>query len=401
MKNRKISFLILILLAAFVSSCASTGPKVTKAERKQKEEEFNRKFLEASSTWLPRVYRVGYQLLTAPVPDHAAARPKFNFIGVGVEELKDYVRKVYKIEPSVKGVLVIGTYPGSKAEKPDLQPGDVITKLNGKKTKNLGAYFKRVRKAEGNTAEARIRRQGKWIERELPLEKVYYNAQFFLGATPDFDANSTFSKIRVGIGAIRYCRNDDELAVIMGHELAHTTLKHSLKAMGGGISTGAAGAATAAVIDAFTFPGVGSLIVMPVQRAVDAAISRRYEREADYYGMKHAFHGGYDVQHGARVFSRLATDSPNFALLAYTFASHPKTSERFLRLEKIMEEFKTKYPDRFPLEPSPDWEVVIPVEAGETLEEAVDSLLKENAKKQGGSASSSPHTAEPKAKVAA
>jgi hypothetical protein len=257
----------------------------------------------------------------------------------------------------------------------DLSPGDVIQKINGKKTRNLGAFFKRVRKAEGPSVKVLVWRKGSQREVEVPLEKVYYNAQFFLSPTPDLDANSAFSKINVGIGAIRYCRNDDELATIMGHELAHTTLKHSLKKMGVGVGSSLAYGVAAAAIDAVTFGGVGNLVTSPIQHATEAAVSRRYEREADYFGLRHAFHSGYDVQNGSRVFSRLATDAPGYNLLAYTFASHPKTSERFLRLEKIVEELKRQYPDEAGQAKSPDWEFVIPVSEGETLLQAVEKLM--------------------------
>ncbi|MBI4550405.1 MAG: M48 family metalloprotease [Candidatus Omnitrophica bacterium] len=365
---------LLLLLSLFAASCASTGPKISKAEKKRIEAEFNAKFLDASENWVPRVYRIGYELISHQVPGHGAGEPKFGFVGIGVEELKDYARKPYGIDEKVKGVLVRGLYPGSKAEGLDIVPGDVIVKLNGKKTKNLGAFFKRVRKAEGNSVKALVWRKGIEREVEVPLEKVYYNAQFFLSPTPDLDANSAFSKINVGIGAIRYCRNDDELATIMGHELAHTTLKHSLKKMGVGVGATLAYGTAAAMIDALTFGGVGNLVVSPMQQATEAAVSRRYEREADYFGLRHAFHSGYDVQNGSKVFSRLATDAPGYNLLAYTFASHPKTSERFLRLEKIVEELKRQYPDQAAKEKSPEWEIVIPVSEGETLWQALEKI---------------------------
>lgn len=203
------------------------------------------------------------------------------------------------IDKSVKGVLVLGLYPGSKAEGLDLQPGDVVTKINGKKTKNLGTYFKRMRKAEGDKLILEIKRKEAVIKREIPIEKVYYNAQFFLAASPHLDASALFSQIDVGIGAIRYCKNDDELALIMGHELAHTTLRHSLKKFGGNMGTTIGFEVLGSLINAATFPGVGTALMYPVQMAVDAKISRRYETEADYFGMKHAFHSGYDVKNGS------------------------------------------------------------------------------------------------------
>lgn len=361
---------------AFCSlSCASTGPKITKADKKRMEEEFDTKFLKASKGWLERVYRVGYQLLQAPVPNHANKEPKYGFVGVGVDSLKDYSRNVFGIDKEVRGVLVRGTYPGSKADGLDIKPGDVIVELDGKKIKNLGKYFKIMRTSRKQTIETKIWRQGEVLERELPVEKVYYNAQFFLEPTPNVDAAAAFSKIGVGIGAIRYCQNDDELAVIMGHELAHTTLKHVIKKTGMNIFTGVSFGVLASVVNYFTFSTLGSLMVYPAHRAADAAISRRYEREADYFGMRHAFHAGYDVGHGAKVFSRLATDEPGYDLLAYTFSTHPKWPERFLRIQKITEELETIFAEQArAIQERPDWEVTVPVKPGETIQEALERL---------------------------
>lgn len=378
MKNRCLSVLILFLSVG-ISSCATTGPKVTRAEIEQAKEEFNAKFFEASQIWLPRVYRVGYRILKAPVPELVESAPEFNFIGVGVTELKDHARKVYGIDKSVKGGLVLGLYPASQAERLDILPGDVIVALDGKKTSGLGAYFRRLKDAEGKAAKLKIWRRAKILEREVPIEKVYYKAQFFLEPTPNLEASASWSRINVGIGALRYSRNDDELAFIMSHELAHVTRKHKIKEFGAQLGTAVAYGAMAGVIEAFTFPGLGRAVMEPAQAATNAAVSREYEREADYFGMKHAFHAGYDVAHGAVVFSRLSTDAPGFQVLAFTFASHPATPERYLRLKKAVEELQTQYPIKFPITPSQDWELNVPIRAGETVEEAVGRLLESRA----------------------
>lgn len=390
---KKSSFLrisAIFLIGILLASCASTGPKVTQEELRRKEEEFQRKFFEASESWMPRIYRVGYRLLSSHVPGHGKSDPKFNFIGVGVDELKQHGRKIYGVRKSVKGVLVRGLYPGSKAEGLDIQTGDIITRVDGKKVKNLGSYFKGIRKTKRDTVRLGILRKTETLEREVPVERVYYNAQFFLAPTPHFDASALFSKIDVGIGAIRYCRNDDELAVIMGHELGHTTLKHSMKKLGAVTATGVLYGVIGGLINIVTFPGLGSAIVYPMAAATDAFVSRRYEREADYFGMQHAFHAGYDVGGGAKVFSRLATDAPGFELLAYTFSTHPKSPERFLRLEKIAGELKQKYPEKLPLLQSPDWEVVVPVRPGESVEEALETLLREKEVKTSETDTASP-----------
>jgi hypothetical protein len=373
---------ILLVISIILVSCATTGPKVTKEEMKQAREALNARFFEASQIWLPRIYRIGYELLASHVPEYFESEPKFNFIGIGVGELKDYARTYYGIDKKVRGVLVLGVYPGSTAEATDVRSGDVITHVDGKKVKSLGRYFSRIKKADGVSVQLRLVRNGKKLEQVVPVEKVFYNAQFFLEPTPDFHATSAWSKINVGIGAIRYSQNEDELAFIMGHELAHTTRKHATKKLGASVGTGVAYGTVAGIIGAFTFPGVGSLVTAPFEGVTNAAISRAYEREADYFGMMHAFHAGFDVKNGARIMSRLGSDAPGFEVFSHMFSSHPEHAERFLRLEKVVEEFRTQYPDRFPLQASVDWELRVPMKEGESLEDAVAKLLEEETNKR-------------------
>jgi len=361
-----------------LSSCVSTGPKISAKEIAQKQIEFDRKFYASLQTWLPRIYRIGYRLLKAPVPQHSSETPKYNFLGVGVQEIKKPTRKALDLPKKVRGVLVIGLYPGSEAEGLPLKMGDVIKRVNGKRVKTLAEFYKQIKKAKGDSVTLNV-----WAPEtgssvlQAPLEKVYYNAIFFLKPTPNFHASALFSKIEIGIGAIRYARNDDELAVIMGHELAHTTLKHTAKKLGSNLGVGVAYSAVVTVVDTFTVQGLGNILVDPVKKITDSGISRRYEREADYYGMKHAFHADYAIENGARVFARLSGDKPTFNILSYTFASHPSSPERFLKLEKIIEEFREQYPERFPMTHHSDWQVAIPLQPGESIYEAILRLAEE------------------------
>ncbi|GEM_PF-1235252 len=372
----------LLVISTLTTSCASTGPKITKKERDEAQELFTIKFIQASEKWLPRVYRIGYRLLNSPVPDYIhKGKPTqlYRFVGIGVEELTSAGRTVYKIPVSVKGVLVRGLYPGSQAEGLDIQPGDVIQRLDGTKIDRVRTYFRKIRNAAGRLVKVQIWRDGRQIERYLPIEKVFYNAQFFIAPSSALEVDPTlFSKVFVGVGAIRYCKNDDELAVLMGHELAHTALKHPAKKLG--IRTGSrlVFGSAAKAINIFGIPGVGNLVVDPLEKATDAAVSRRYEREADYFGMLHAFHSNFNVTNGSKVFSRIATDNISTGFLASAFAEQPKASERFLRVEKVIAELNDKYPGRIEeADKNSDWEIIIPVENGETYDQVLNRLVEE------------------------
>jgi len=110
------------------------------------------------------------------------------------------------------------------------------------------------------------------------------------------DAYVGEERIKVCLGMLRFVKSDDELAVVVGHELGHlpSSADHGLL---GGTQKGA-------------------------------------EREADIRGLFYAQRAGYDIKVGTKVFERMAVE------LASGFGDaeaggHPTHAERILLAEKI------------------------------------------------------------------
>jgi Zn-dependent protease with chaperone function len=150
---------------------------------------------------------------------------------------------------------------------------------------------------------------------------------------------------------VTFCLNDDELALVEGHELAHQTLGHLTRGAGQRRLGGMAGTvwnltglfATQAISklanlgSAFWFKDTAP---PSVQGAVVSTFSRDDEREADIYGMWFAYQAGFDIERGLAVWKRMGAVSHDpFESTAF-LDNHPPPMERLARLKIAARYFK-------------------------------------------------------------
>jgi Zn-dependent protease with chaperone function len=147
---------------------------------------------------------------------------------------------------------------------------------------------------------------------------------------------------------VTICLNDDELALIVGHEMAHHVLGHLVR----GAAHRELGKMVGEAITAFSTLSLGRLLdwkhfqVDPnvrqvAQDAVVSVFTQDEEREADIYGAWYAFQAGYDLDRGAAVWERVAAvDEKDPFLTTYFLASHPAAMERLVRLKLVSQYFK-------------------------------------------------------------
>ncbi len=147
---------------------------------------------------------------------------------------------------------------------------------------------------------------------------------------------------------VNFCLNDDELALIVGHEMAHQVLGHLVRSaahrdlgqMLGEVITAASTLSLARLLDWKHFQ-VDPNVRQVAQNAVVSVFSKNEEREADIYGAWYAFQAGYDLDRGAAVWDRVAgVDEKDPFLTTYFLASHPAPLERLARLKLVAQYFK-------------------------------------------------------------
>ena len=144
-------------------------------------------------------------------------------------------------------------------------------------------------------------------------------------------------KIVVYEGILPYMANDTELAVVLGHEVAHAVAKHAnermsqqLLAQGGGaiLEQVVGGASETVQTVAGTVYGLGT------EYGVMLPFSRKHEYEADHMGLIFMAMAGYDPRSSISFWTKMAqgkTSAPPEIM-----STHPSDANRIAELEKYM-----------------------------------------------------------------
>ncbi len=148
---------------------------------------------------------------------------------------------------------------------------------------------------------------------------------------PSLNAGATSGKVFVTEGTVRFVRSDDELAAVLGHELAHLTEGHvSRGAMQNSLLS------LGSLLLGAIHPGVG-LAAGQVGKLFLNHFNQDQEREADRVGLYYAYKAGYDPWAAVEVMRRMAEEEPQTATAGF-FSSHPSSLERARTLKQEDEE---------------------------------------------------------------
>jgi len=253
-------------------------------------------------------------------------------------------RKVYGLGNRAK---VIQVPRGSAAWTGGLRDGDEILAIGGENTpekagKVEGWINKRLDdlNAEGPPIPITVKRKGETVSVEVtPVPICDY--PFHVVQDDAVNAAADSETVEVYTGMIRFAENDDELALILGHELAHNTMGHIQKGEGNYLAGVLVGAVFGAVLGV-DLSGVGG-------RIGAGAFSQEFESEADYVGVYYAARAGFDVSGAAKLWRRMAARNPGSIHLSGT--THPSSAKRFIAIEKTAEEVAAKKARSAPLVP--------------------------------------------------
>ena len=124
--------------------------------------------------------------------------------------------------------------------------------------------------------------------------------------------------------------SDDEVATIMGHEMAHALLEHAREQMGknmvtqGGLRLGAA---------LLGLGNVGDMAAQAGSQLLSLAYSRSDETQADRLGMIMAAQAGYDPAAGVTLWKKMMAASGGRAP-PKLLSTHPVSTERIQDIER-------------------------------------------------------------------
>ena len=120
------------------------------------------------------------------------------------------------------------------------------------------------------------------------------------------NASADGQQILINTGIMRMVENDDELALVIGHELGHNTMNHV---------TNVKKIMRATAILEVLAGGDGSLTNVVGQFASEL-YSVDHEREADYVGMYYMERAGFDSTSVATFWRRMTAENPAGIVLA-------------------------------------------------------------------------------------
>lgn len=206
------------------------------------------------------------------------------------------------------------------------------------------SQIKRQEKISTDPAvNARIQRIGKRIAsavgRDLPNAQwefvVFESDQINAFALPG-------GKVGFYTGLINLASSDDEIAIVMGHEVAHVTSRHGAERQSQAMLIGLGGVAL----------GVGTrndknfeyyMLAYGMGSTLGTlAYSRNHETEADIVGLRFAARAGYDPRAAVTFWTKMAAKEsgprpPKF------LSTHPPSAERIENLKRLVPQYMPIY----------------------------------------------------------
>ena len=146
-------------------------------------------------------------------------------------------------------------------------------------------------------------------------------------------------KIAVYSGLIQQLKaTDDELAAVIGHEIAHALREHARERVSQQMATGVGLSILAAVTGSQATTDLGGKLSEVMFTLPN---SRTHETEADLMGVELAARAGYDPRAAVTLWQKMAAlgggGQPEF------LSTHPSASTRIAELERIAEQMMPLY----------------------------------------------------------
>lgn len=334
--------LILLLLALGLGGCiykpttqrAELDSELVKTEQeKQREISIN-----YTLRLYQRLYRLGHPLLTAAAPlckEDQGLHPGW-LLATRHDYRKDMQEAAGRLLDIDDRLMVLYVAPASPAEQAGILTGDRLLHVGthqvakGKGAeKALNSYLKE-QPPEGNLMLT-IERDGETRQLSLPKEQACHYGLVISGSD-DVNAYADGSNVGITKGMMRFAESDQELSLVIAHEIAHNTMEH--------VSAKRSNAFGGLILDILAAAaGVNTQGVF--QQISANAYSQEFEAEADYIGLYIMARAGLSLEGSADFWRRMAAEHPA-SISTNHAATHPASAARFVAIENTIGEIASK-----------------------------------------------------------
>lgn len=209
----------------------------------------------------------------------------------------------------------------------------------------LGAQaFQEVRAQEkvsnDAAAIARVTRVGQRIATAVGNDLPSAQWEFVVFESPEVNAFALpGGKVGVYTGLLNLAASDDELAIVIGHEIAHVTARHGAERMTWEQGIQMVGGVVGATAESKLSPQSSNLLKLVygagTQLAAVLPHSRFQESEADKIGLRYAAKAGYDPRAALTFWTKMNQQS-NAPAGPVFLRTHPTSEDRIAKLEAEM-----------------------------------------------------------------
>jgi predicted Zn-dependent protease len=214
--------------------------------------------------------------------------------------------------------------------------------VNERKLSEQGKQAFEKLKSENNTMRfprytAALQRVGSSLTHNLNLPHTDWEFVVFDSNTPNAFALPG-GKIGICSALFNYIDNDAELAMVVGHEVAHVRCHHGSEQQGQDILLGAVGSALELTMEDDRIHK-GYKLISNV--GMTLPYSREHEYEADYFGLKLLSEAGYSPRRAIKFWDKMAKISDQSEI--DFFSTHPNLYSRKQALMNRLDEFLLLY----------------------------------------------------------
>lgn len=338
--RKGIAFLIFLSLSATACGTKSLPPIIDGGQVNQEQKRQQEIIIKDYTTRIERVANVSHRLMAANV--ELRGDMVGNSLGL-IVMVKGDVFRPYRDAAAYFLSLdsrprVLAVAQGGPADLAGVKVGDVVLQVNGKSCDDADQPEKAC--ADGKPVSLVLERAGARVEASVqPVRVCNYLVRVL--ESPEVNALAFGDRIYVMTGMVKLCTTDNDLAVIIGHELAHNSQKHIKAKRTNSLLV-------SLLIDGpiIALTGVNPQIGANIGAGIN---SQDFESEADYIGLYHMARAGYSIDNAADIWRRMAVESPGSVTQA---TSHPTTATRFVALEAARDEIKKKQAAGLPLVPN-------------------------------------------------